>query len=230
MTVMISLDMIRRGRRNERPRKEWLGYILSKRGTSELFPLASIINEKYLDDCLWTLRCLPDDMAGPVQLLSCEFAETVLQFVAEGDSRPRLAIEAARSFVAGTITWEQRYSAWLGSSTAVQDATWAAAWAEPSTAGRADAIPGESGPAGWAMSWNAARAGIRAGARAASTDPATAAAKAASRAAGTGSAFELVCLVAKDARNAARGSVSEATKAGQAEILRAWCETYGDQK
>ena len=77
-----------------------------------------ILASNGLDDALWCLRVLPPEMAGAIRLLACDFAETALKYVPAGEDRPRLAIETARRFVAGSATCEELDAAWTAAWTA----------------------------------------------------------------------------------------------------------------
>ena len=103
-----------------------------------------ILDSNGLDDALWCLRVLPPEMEGQIRLLACDFAETALKYVPAGEDRPRLAIETARRFVAGSATCEELAAA--------GDAAWAAAWAA-------------AGDAAGDAAWDAARAAAGAAAR-----------------------------------------------------------------
>ena len=107
-----------------------------------------ILASNGLDDALWCLRVLPPEMEGQIRLLACDFAETALKYVPAGEDRPRLAIETARRFVAGSATCEELAAAWA----AAWDAAWAAAWDAARAAARAAAWD-----AAWAAAWDAAR-------------------------------------------------------------------------
>jgi len=104
-----------------------------------------ILDSNGLDDALWCLRVLPPEMDGPIRLLACGFAETALKYVPAGEDRPRLAIETARRFVAGSATCEELAAA---GDAAAGAAARAAAWAAAGAAARA---------AAWAAAWDAAR-------------------------------------------------------------------------
>ena len=90
-----------------------------------------ILDSNGLDDALWCLRVLPPEMEGQIRLLACDFAETALKYVPAGEDRPRLAIETARRFVAGSATCEEldaaRAAAGAAAGAAARDAAWAAA-------------------------------------------------------------------------------------------------------
>ena len=92
-----------------------------------------ILASNGLDDALWCLRVLPPEMEGQIRLLACDFAETALKYVPAGEDRPRLAIETARRFVAGSATCEELAAA----GAAARAAAWAAAWAARDAAGDA---------------------------------------------------------------------------------------------
>ena len=120
-----------------------------------------ILASNGLDDALWCLRVLPPEMEGQIRLLACDFAETALKYVPAGEDRPRLAIETARRFVAGSATCEELAAAGdaaagdaagAAARAAARAAAWDAAWDAARAAARAAAWD-----AAWAAAWDAAR-------------------------------------------------------------------------
>ena len=133
-------------------------------------PLRYIHGLLGLDDALWALRALPEQYDGPIRLLTCDFAESLLHLT--DDPRPAEAIRVARAYAVGQAT------------DAELDAAAAAAWAAACTAARAAARA--AAEAAWAAADAAAEAAARparAAARAAAWAAAGPAVKAASWAA-----------------------------------------------
>ena len=75
---------------------------------------------------LWLLEHKPRlTNKRTITLIACDIAETALKFVPPGEDRPRLAIEAARDYIAGKITIDQLNAA-MAATWAAVDAAWAA--------------------------------------------------------------------------------------------------------
>ena len=95
---------------------------ISKRQAGDLISMAEIIDSNGLEHALWALRSC-DDSDKFARLIAAEFAEHTVEIfekVRPDDSRPRLAIVAARAYANGTITAKERDAA--------GDAAWDAAW------------------------------------------------------------------------------------------------------
>jgi hypothetical protein len=85
------------------------------------------------DWLLWLCGKMVDKPNWPtrqqVVLAACVCAETALQYVPVDETRPRKAIETARSWVKGEATIEQVRTAAYAAADAAADATYAAAYA-----------------------------------------------------------------------------------------------------
>lgn len=134
-------------------------------------PLLTILDLLGLDDALWALRALPPEYAPACRLLACDFAESVLHLVPEGEDRPRRAIETARRYAHGAATDRDLFAA----RDAARDAAWAAAW---------DAAGAPARQAAWDAATEAAREAAWDAARAAKNAARPAAEPAACLAAG----------------------------------------------
>jgi hypothetical protein len=115
--------------------------------------LRYILDNLGLDDALWALRAV-DGIDRECRLFACRRAESVLdiyELMNPGDSRPRRAIEVARSYADGIGTQEELRAAShaayasarvAGNSvweTLAADASVAAAWALPAMGARSAA-------------------------------------------------------------------------------------------
>ena len=112
-------------------------------------PLRYIHGLLGLDDALWALRALPEQYHGPIRLLTCDFAESVVHLTDDPESAE--VIRVARAYAVGRAT------------EAELDATRAAAraaWATKSKAGKAAAwaAEGAAQEAATAVAWAAVRA------------------------------------------------------------------------
>ena len=107
-------------------------------------PLRYIHGLLGLADALWALRALPEQYHGPIRLLACDFAESVLPLTA--DPRSAEAIRVARAYAVGQATDAEldaaAAAARAAACTAARAPAWAAAWAA-------------AGPAVKAASWAA---------------------------------------------------------------------------
>ena len=78
-------------------RSEWSG-------NDEVITFNDIFNSNGFDDTLWACRVLEVEDLKRFKLLICDFAESALKYVNEGDGRPRLEIETARDYINGNAT------------------------------------------------------------------------------------------------------------------------------
>jgi hypothetical protein len=133
----------------------------------------TILESNGIDDALWCLQALPEELDGKVRHLACDFAETALQYVPQGEDRPRKAIDVARRYADGKATDKELDAAWAAAWAAARAAAWAAAWAAARAAAR-DAARDAAWDAAWdaarAAAWDAAWDAARAAARAAAWD------------------------------------------------------------
>ena len=80
----------------------------------EPLSLVAILESNGVSDCVWAFRCT-DDNERIYRHIAADFAESVLHIYEDkysSDNRPRLAIEAARDFADGKISWAARDAAW----------------------------------------------------------------------------------------------------------------------
>lgn len=173
---------------------------------------------KRSDWMIWLLaRTTVDEDDSRFRLMACDFAEAVLHLVPKGEDRPRKAIEAARAYLAETITREElavaadasRAAAADASRAAAGGAAWAAAWTASKAAAR-----GASWTAAWTAARDAAWAAAWTAAKAAARDATWTASKAASKAAARDAAW----AVAWDASKAA-------ARGAQCKIIRKYFRT-----
>jgi len=71
-----------------------------------------ILESNGLGDALWCLRALPKSMDSECRLLACDFSESVLKYVKDGDESPAKAIAAARLYAAGKASLEDLSAAY----------------------------------------------------------------------------------------------------------------------
>ena len=124
-----------------KPRYEFLRKALSREGYGYDTPinLLTILETNGLDDALWALSATAENCEKVARLMAADFAEQVLPIWKKysDDTRPELAIKAARDFANGLITNQERAAA----GAAAWDAAWAAArdtaWAAARDAGAA---------------------------------------------------------------------------------------------
>ena len=110
-------------------------------------PLRYIHGLLGLDDALWALRALPEQYHGPIRLLACDFAESVLCLTA--DPVPTETIRVARAYAVGRATEAELEEAMAAAMAAAR----AAAKAEKEVVARAAAK---------AAAWAPAEAAVRA--------------------------------------------------------------------
>ena len=91
------------------------------------------------DWMIWLLRKVFDVDDKRFRLAACDIAESVLHLVAPGEDRPRIAIETARGWLAGTATLKELDAAVRGARAAADDAYSTAAAAAYAAANAADA-------------------------------------------------------------------------------------------
>ena len=106
--------------------------------------LLTILGSNGLDDALWAMCATEQDCEKIARLMAADFAEQVLPIWTKysQDTRPELAIKAARDFANGLINREQLAAAWDAAWDAARDAAWAA-------------VGAAAGAAAWAAAWNA---------------------------------------------------------------------------
>ena len=92
--------------------------------------LLTILGSNGLDDALWAMCATEQDCEKIARLMAADFAEQVLPIWKKysQDTRPELAIKAARDFANGLINREQLAAAWDAAGAAAGAAAWAAAW------------------------------------------------------------------------------------------------------
>ena len=178
--------------------------------------LLTILGSNGLDDALWAMCATEQDCEKIARLMAADFAEQVLPIWKKysQDTRPELAIKAARDFANGLINREQLAAAWdaawdaarNAAGAAAGDAAGDAAWAAAGDAAR---------DAAWAAAGAAAGAAARAAARAAAWDAARNAVGAAAGDAAGDAAWD----AAGDAAWNARAAAGDAAREKQKEIF-----------
>ena len=187
MTLTTTFNLIRKANACA-GRYKFLRYALHAVTDDEPINLLTILETNGLDDAIWALSATAENCDTVARLMAADFAEQVLpiwQKYSE-DTRPELAIKAARDFANGLITAEQRAAAGAAAGDAAWAAAGAAAWAAARAAAWAaagDAAGAAAGDAAWAAARAAAWAAAGHAARAAAGDAAWAAAWAAAGAA-----------------------------------------------
>jgi hypothetical protein len=154
------------------------------------------------DWMLWLLAKLDGCYSPRLRLAACACARTALQYVPDGEDRPRLAIECAERFARGEATdaelraagaaaeaaaWAAGDAARAATEAAAEAAAWAA-WAAGAAEAATWAATGVADAAAGAAAWAAWAAGDAAGA-------ARAAARAAGDAAGDAAYREMADLI-----------------------------------
>jgi hypothetical protein len=189
--------------------------------------LLTILDSNGFDDAVWCLRATVQDSKGVARLIACDFAESVLHIFESkrpGDDRPRKAIEAARGFVASTVTTEQmqkaRAAAAAAAAAADADAYAAAAAAAAAyvAAHAAAYVAAHAAAAYVAAAYAADAADAAADAADADADADAAAADAAYAAYAAAAAY--VAAAAADAADADAAAARKAKKEQLATILR----------
>ena len=114
--------------------------------------LLTILGSNGLDDALWAMCATEQDCEKIARLMAADFAEQVLPIWKKysQDTRPELAIKAARDFANGLINREQ-----LAAAGDAGAAAWDA-WAAAGDAGAAAWDAGDAGDAAWAAAGAAA--------------------------------------------------------------------------
>ena len=143
-----------------------LNHLNKTQSDDEVLELRTILESNGLDDTIWALKAV-EGKDKEIRLFAADCAEMVLPIYEKdypSDSRQRLAIQAARDYANGLITFEElaaaSAAAWAAASAAAWDAAWAAAWAAASAAASAAARD-----AAWAAARDAARDAASAAAR-----------------------------------------------------------------
>jgi hypothetical protein len=151
--MRVTVDMVMswhpcRDYSRERVEQLWNGRKYINHKTLEKLPIP-------LSDILWALLNLLDSRAQ--HEIACDFAETTLHLVEDGEERPRRAIEIKRRWLCGEATDEELVSA----GDAAWDAAWVstvdAAWYAASAASRT-AVWVASNSSAMDAAWYAARA------------------------------------------------------------------------
>jgi hypothetical protein len=92
--------------------------------------LLTILESNGFDDAVWCLRATVQDSDNIKRIITCDFAESVLHIFESkrpGDDRPRKAIEAARGFIAGSVSREDMQKARAAANEADAASAYAAA-------------------------------------------------------------------------------------------------------
>jgi hypothetical protein len=157
-----------------------LNHLYKTQSDDEPLELRIILESNGLDDTIWALRAV-EGKDNEIRLFAADCAELVLPIYEKrypDDSRPRMAIQAARDYANGLITLEEVAAAGAAAWAAVGDAAWDAArdaaWAAWSSVGSAArdaawAAVGSARDAAWAA-WAAVGSAARDAARAAARD------------------------------------------------------------
>jgi len=126
-----------------------LNHLNKTQSDDEPLELRTILESNGLDDTIWALRAV-EGKDNEIRLFAADCAELVLPIYEKrypDDSRPRMAIQAARDYANGLITLEEVAAAGAAAWAAVGDAAWAAA---------RDAAWAAARDAAWAAAWDAA--------------------------------------------------------------------------
>lgn len=84
-----------------------LKFLKKAEADDEPLSFLTIMESNGIEDALWALDCLPKEFSGKVRLLACIYADKGLHHIPEGEEAPRLAVEAARKFAKGEITYKE---------------------------------------------------------------------------------------------------------------------------
>lgn len=150
---MLTLRDIRRHGPCEDGWRKLLEHLGKTKADNDPLSLAVILDSNGLDDTLWCLRALPEDMDNAVRLLACDLVEPAMAFTV--DERPAEALRVARAFARGEATCKELEAS--------RDAAWDAAWEAGMSASRV-AARAAAGAASWAArgareaAWDAAGA------------------------------------------------------------------------
>jgi hypothetical protein len=128
--------------------------------------LLTILYSNGAADCVWALRAVVGTQTEFIaRMLAADFAESVLHTFESAhptDNRPRLAIQAARDFVQGKITEEQRIAAWSAAWSAAQVAAAGASRVTAGSAAWSAAVAAWSAAdAAGSAAWSAVRSAAR---------------------------------------------------------------------
>ena len=105
-----------------------LTFLGKTKADDEELDLLTILESNGVKDCIWAFRCT-DDNDSIYRHMAADFAESVLHLFEEKhpkDTRPRLAIQAARDYADGKIDWAAAYSATGSADSAASSVDWAA--------------------------------------------------------------------------------------------------------
>ena len=108
--------------------KKLLNYLGKTQADDEPLELRTILESNGTYDTIWAFRAV-DGKDKEIRLFAADCAELVLPIYEKeypADNRPRLAIQAARDYANGLITYEELYVARDAANTA-SDAAWDAA-------------------------------------------------------------------------------------------------------
>lgn len=81
-----------------------LKYLGKTQMDNEALDFETILESNGLEDALWALCVLPDSDKNKVRLLACDFVESILHHIPEGEARPAKAIQVARMYAKDKAT------------------------------------------------------------------------------------------------------------------------------
>ena len=162
--LTITLNAIREHNPCEDGWKKLLIHLEKTKADDEPLPIRTILKSNGLDDTLWCLRALPEKMDNAVRLLVCDLVEPAMAFVPDGETRPQVAIAAARAYARGEISSDDLYlaAAWDATRFEARTTVWYAAMSATRAATRSKTRTAV---------WYAARDATRAATRDAAWDP-----------------------------------------------------------
>ena len=105
-----------------------LNHLNKTQSDDEVLELRIILESNGIDDAIWAFRAV-EGKDKEIILFAADCAELVLPIYEKDypdDSRPRLAIQAARDYANGLITLQELAAEWGASSNAATAAAWAA--------------------------------------------------------------------------------------------------------
>lgn len=107
MTPKTTLNEIRRHTPCEGSWKKLLKHLGKIVADNDPVTIRAIYESNGLDDALWSLRVLPNEMDNAVRLLACDLVGPALQFVPAGESRPKIAVDVTRRFARSEATADE---------------------------------------------------------------------------------------------------------------------------
>ena len=143
-----------------------LNHLNKTQSDDEPLELRTILESNGLNDTFWALKAV-EGKAKEIRLFAADCAEMVLPIYEKrypDDSRPRMAIQAARDYANGLITLEEfAAAAWAARSAAMSagSAAWSAAWAAWAAVGSPARAASDAARAASDTAWDVARSAAR---------------------------------------------------------------------